>query len=211
MSTMTMTPTIHVYGISDSGKTRLVERLLEELTGQGLEVATIKRSAREALDVDVEGKDTHRHVVAGSVATAAGSRSDAAVFVPRPLDLDALLHIILATGHVDLVLVEGLGDDTPDAAPKVRVGDGRERATGTVLDLPDGEADLSETLSIIGRMMDKAAGDEAVELVVEGRPVPIKPFVADYLEGTMRGAVGALKGAGDPGDQVVLRLPRRKP
>ena len=208
---MTMTPTIHVYGTSDSGKTRLVERLLEELTGQGLAVATIKRSARESLDVDVEGKDTHRHVVAGSVATAASSRSDAAVLVPRPLGLDSLLRTVLATGHMDLVLVEGLGDDTQDAAPKVRVGDGRERETGTVLDLPDGDADLTEVLRIIGRMMEKKGEVNAVELIVEGRPVPIKSFVADYLEGTMRGAVGALKGTGDPGDEVVLRLPRRKP
>jgi molybdopterin-guanine dinucleotide biosynthesis protein MobB len=207
---MGTTPTIHLYGTSDSGKTRLVERLLRELGGRGLLVATVKRSAREALNVDVEGKDTHRHVEAGSVATAASSRSDAVVFVPRPLGLDALVGTALATGPVDLVLVEGLGDDTPDGAPKIRVGEGRDRAIGTVIDLPDGDGDLTEVLGIIDRVMEKATAGDTVELVVEGRRVPVKPFVADYLEGTMRGAVGALKGTGDPGDEVVLRLPRRR-
>ena len=207
---MAKTPSIYFYGTSDSGKTRLVERLLGELTGQGLRVATIKRSARDALDLDMEGKDTHRHVGAGATSTAASSRSDTALFVPRPLGIDSLINMVIATGTVDLILVEGLGDDTPDPAPKVRVGEGRERVTGTVLDLPDGEADLGEALHIIGRVVDKATEGDTVELHIEGRPVPIKPFVADYLEGTMRGAVSALKGTGEPGDEIVLYLPRRK-
>jgi hypothetical protein len=44
---------------------------------------------------------------------------------------------------------------------------------------------------------------------VGGNDVTIKPFVQDYLEGTLRGAIGALKETGSPGDEIELRIPKR--
>ena len=72
---MTKTPIVYVYGISDSGKTRLVERLVLMLIQKGHRVGTAKLSKAEALDLDTEGKDTQRHVKAGSMVTAASSLS----------------------------------------------------------------------------------------------------------------------------------------
>ena len=207
---MARTPIVYVYGISDSGKTRLVERLLLLLIQKGLRVGTIKLSRSESLDLDTEGKDTHRHVRAGSMVTAATSLSNAAVFVPKPQKVDRLLEMMRATGDLDLVIVEGLGDDVPESAPKIAVGEIKGRVTGTVMELPDAEGEIGAVLHVLDRIMAKREGSDTVHLSVGGADIPLKPFVQEYLEGTVRGAVGALREAGKPGDAIDLHIPHRK-
>ena len=206
---MGKTPVIYVYGISDSGKTRLVERLLLELIQKGHRVGTVKLSKSEALDLDPEGKDTHRHLNAGSMVTAATSRSNSAIFMPKAQGLDRLIEMMTVTGKLDLVIAEGLGDDTPDTAPKIAVGEVKGIATGTVIELPGPDAEIGSLLHIIDRILVKREGTVSVELKVGGTEVHLKPFVQDYLEGTVRGAVGALKETGGTGDEIELRLPKR--
>jgi len=198
---VTKTPVIHVYGISDSGKTQLVERLVLLLIQKGHRVGTVKLSRAEKLDLDIEGKDTERHVRAGSMATAATSASNAAVFLPRPQSLQRLVDMMTVAGELDLVIVEGLGEDTPESSPKVAVGEVKGVVPGTVVQLPGPEAEIGALLHVIDRVMAKKAASEAA--------VPIKQFVQDYLEGTVRGAVGALRHEGKPGDSIELRIPRR--
>lgn len=209
---MKKTPIVYIYGISDSGKTRLVERLVLMLIQKGHRVGTAKLSKAEALNLDTEGKDTQRHVEAGSMVTAASSLSNAVLFVPRSLDLGVLLEMMAATGHLDLVIVEGLGDDVPDTAPKVAIGEVKGRVPGTVMELPDAEGELGSLLHLLDRIMAKPELEQVekhVELRVGGNDITIKAFVRDYLEGTVRGAVGALKEAGEPGDSIELRIPKR--
>ena len=209
---MARAPVVYFYGPSGSGKTRLVERLVAELSMRGWRVATVKRTAHEALDVDTEGKDTWRHAKAGAAAVAATSRTDSFLMVPRGLPSSALVAAIEATGGVDVILAEGLGDDAPPAAPKVAVGAVKERAPGTVLAVAGKEADLDAVVEVLERVRATYGGRaEAVELLVDGRPVPMKPFVQEFLEGTLRGAVSALEDAGTSRDEVVLRLPPRGP
>lgn len=209
---MASAPVVYFYGPSGSGKTRLVERLVAELSMRGWRVATVKRTAHESLDVDTEGKDTWRHAKAGASAVAATSRTNSFLMVPRGLPSSALVQAIEATGGVDIILVEGLGDDAPPAAAKVAVGEVKERASGTVLAVAGKEADLDAIVEMLERVRATHAGrPEAAELLVGGRSVPMKPFVQDFLEGTLRGAVSALEDAGTPQDEVVLRLPQRGP
>ncbi|MCK4300407.1 MAG: molybdopterin-guanine dinucleotide biosynthesis protein MobB, partial [Planctomycetes bacterium] len=204
---MGKTPVIYVYGISDSGKTRLVERLLLELIQKGHRVGTVKLSKSDALALDPEGKDTDRHLKAGSMVTAATSRSNSAVFMPKPQGLDRLVEMMTVTGQLDLVIVEGLGVDPPDNTPKIAVGEVKGIATGTVMELPGPDAEIGSLLHIIDRIMVKREETVSVELKIGGRDVHLKPFVQNYLEGTLRGAVGSLKDPGDTGDEIELRLP----
>ena len=207
---MARAPVVYFYGPSGSGKTRLVERLGSELSLRGWRVATVKRTSHEALDVDTEGKDTWRHAKAGASAVAATSRTNSFVMVPRSLPSSALVEAIEATGGVDIILVEGLGDDAPPAAAKVAVGEVKERASGTVLAIAGKEADIDAVVDVLERVRATRAGrPEAVELLVGGRSVLMKPFVQEFLEGTLRGAVSALEDAGKPNDEIVLRLPPR--
>jgi molybdopterin-guanine dinucleotide biosynthesis protein B len=207
---MARAPVVHVYGPSGSGKTRLVERLVGELASKGWRVATVKRSRSERLDVDTEGKDTWRHAKAGAALVAASSKSNAFVMAPSELPTAALLSAIEALGGIDLVIVEGLGADASPTAAKVAVGKVPERAPGTVLDVVDGDAQLGPVVEVLERVRATAGGrTEAVELEVGGRRVLIKGFVQEFLEGTLRGAISSLREAGEPGEEVVLRLPPR--
>lgn len=208
---MKRTPVIYVYGLSDSGKSRLVERLLLMLIQKGKRVGTVKMSRSEHLDFDVEGKDTHRHIKAGSVVTAATSLSNSAVFVPQRMDVHHLIEMMSVTGQLDLVIVEGMGDEVPDTAPKVAVGDVKGRVPGTIMELPGAEGELEGLYHLVDRIMAKSdvVGEEDhVVLRVGGEEVQIKPFVRKYLEGMVRGAVGSLRMQGDPSrDAIELTIP----
>jgi len=211
---MKRTPIIYVYGVSDTGKTRLVERLLLMLIQKGRRVGTVKMSRSEQLHFDMEGKDTHRHIKAGSMVTAASSLSNAAVFIPKRQDVHHLIEMMSITGDLDLVIVEGMGDDVPPTAPKVAVGEVKGRVPGTIMELPDSEGELEGLYHLIDRIMatSEISGEkDQVVLRVGGDDVKIKGFVRDYLEGTIRGAVGALKEAGDSeNDAIEISIPEHK-
>jgi molybdopterin-guanine dinucleotide biosynthesis protein B len=55
---------VRVLGDSDAGKTTLIERLVPVLADRG-RVATVK-SIHHPVELDEEGKDTHRHRMAGA-------------------------------------------------------------------------------------------------------------------------------------------------
>lgn len=121
-----------VVGPSDSGKTTLVERLVERLSERG-RVATVKHLTH-APDIDTDGKDTARHRAAGAAATY-GLTDDEGWFATgteRTLDetLDAL-----ATDY-DYAVVEGCSQA---AIPQVVLGD-REHAGPELAAGPDADA-----------------------------------------------------------------------
>jgi molybdopterin-guanine dinucleotide biosynthesis protein MobB len=208
------TPVVYIYGISDTGKTKLVERLLLMLIQKGKRVGTVKMSKSERLDFDIEGKDTQRHIKAGSMVTAASSRSNSVLFIPKSQDVHHLIEMMSVTGDLDLVIVEGLGDDVPDTAPKVAVGEVKGRVPGTIMELPGADGELEGLYHLIDRVMAKSevVGDvDRVVLKVAGEEVQIKAFVRDYLEGTIRGAVGALKVEGDAATATIeLTVPMKE-
>ncbi|MDA8587280.1 molybdopterin-guanine dinucleotide biosynthesis protein B [Rhodobacteraceae bacterium] len=100
-----------VVGWKNSGKTGLMERLVTEFTKRGLTVSTLKH-AHHSFDVDHEGKDSHRHRVAGAKEVLLASRHRWALMHElrdeEELSLDDLLPHL---SPVDLVLVEGYKRD----------------------------------------------------------------------------------------------------
>ncbi len=63
---------ISIIGTQNSGKTTLVEKLVAELTARGRRVATMKHAAH-GTTFDQPGKDSWRHIQAGSRATIISS------------------------------------------------------------------------------------------------------------------------------------------
>ncbi len=55
--------------------------------------------------------------------------------------------------------------------------------------------------------MSEASDDPQVELVVDGRPLPLAPFVRQIIAATVFGLVGALKG-GENAREIRLTLRR---
>lgn len=98
---------IGVAGWSGSGKTTLVTRLLAELTRRGLTVSTVKH-AHHDFDVDLPGKDSYEHRVAGATEVLVASTRRRALIRELRGEAEAGLEELLALlSPVDLVLVEG--------------------------------------------------------------------------------------------------------
>ena len=65
-------PIVSIVGMSGSGKTTLLEKLIPELKGRGLRVATIKHDVH-GFGMDKPGKDSWRHKQAGAVLSIISS------------------------------------------------------------------------------------------------------------------------------------------
>ncbi len=98
---------IGLAGWSGAGKTTLLVRLLPLLTGRGLRVSTVKH-AHHDFDVDLPGKDSYEHRLAGATEVLISSaRRHALIRELRGAPEPDLPELIARLAPVDLVLVEG--------------------------------------------------------------------------------------------------------
>lgn len=102
-----MTPPVFIFvGHSGSGKTTLLEKLVAELAGRGLTVATIKH-AHHKVELDHAGKDSWRHKQAGA-ALSMLLTADALQLVADAVDRREPRELAARfLGEADLVLAEG--------------------------------------------------------------------------------------------------------
>lgn len=109
---------IAIAGYSGSGKTTLIEKVIPCLVMEGVRVSLIKHAHHE-FDVDVPGKDSHRHRMAGAVEVLVTSSNRWALMhelrgAPEPSLEVQLKHL----SPCDLVIVEGWKHH---AIPKIEV------------------------------------------------------------------------------------------
>lgn len=107
-------PALAVCGFSGSGKTTLLERVIPELTAQGLIVGVIKHDAH-GVTVDQPGKDSDRLFRAGGQVLLRAPNETFARFHPHA-ERDLSWALAQLAWEVDLILVEGHKDT---ALPKV--------------------------------------------------------------------------------------------
>ncbi len=108
-----MPPVVSIVGKSESGKTTLIERLIGELKSRGYRVATIKHTHHK-LSFDEPGKDSWRHIQAGSEATAISTDDNTVLIKPASESLEQLAHLI--GEDYDIILTEGFKTGN---APKI--------------------------------------------------------------------------------------------
>jgi molybdopterin-guanine dinucleotide biosynthesis protein B len=98
---------IGLAGWSGSGKTTLLTKVIPRIAARGLKVSTLKH-AHHAFDVDLPGKDSHTHRMAGATEVLVGSASRwAQVHELRGEAEPGLDALLKRMSPVDLVLVEG--------------------------------------------------------------------------------------------------------
>lgn len=213
-----MVPIVSIIGKSDSGKTTLIERLIPELNSRGYRVGTVKHDAH-SFEIDKEGKDSWRHGRAGARVVVISSPDKLAVIkrVDREQDLDALSQYL--EGEVDLVLTEGYkrGDKEKIEVFKstehrelmstaedklVAVASDVEMDPGVPcyhVDDVDGIADFIE-----GRYL-KPTEQSHCSIYIENRPIPLKPFVQDFIRGTIKGMLAALRDI-PQGGEILIKI-----
>jgi molybdopterin-guanine dinucleotide biosynthesis protein B len=112
-----MPPIVSIVGKSESGKTTLMEKLLRELKSRGYRVATVKHTA-EKLSFDEPGKDSWRHIQAGSEATLISSPDKVVLIKPTKTKISLEQIARLIGEDYDIILTEGF---KVSDAPKIEV------------------------------------------------------------------------------------------
>ncbi len=109
---------IGISGWSGNGKTTLLERLLPALIAHGYTVSTLKH-AHHRFDIDVPGKDSHRHREAGATEVLISSATRWALMHENRDEQEADLGSLIARmTPVDILLVEGF---KKEKFPKIEV------------------------------------------------------------------------------------------
>ena len=107
-------PVFGIIGWKNSGKTTLMERLIEEFTLRGLTISAIKH-AHHSFDVDHKSRDSYKFRSAGARRTAIVSRNRwAMIHELRDEDEPPLSEIIDHVGDCDLILIEGYKSSAHD-------------------------------------------------------------------------------------------------
>lgn len=106
-----MSRVIGLAGWSGAGKTTLLGKLIPLLVSRGIKVSTLKR-AHHAFDVDVPGKDSHGHRLAGaSEVLISSGRRWALMHELREEPEASLASLLPKLASVDLIIVEGFKRD----------------------------------------------------------------------------------------------------
>jgi molybdopterin-guanine dinucleotide biosynthesis protein B len=202
-----MIPILSIVGKSDSGKTTLIEKLVPELTRRGYRVATVKHDVH-GFEVDREGKDSWRHKQAGAHTVIISSPKKIALI--RNVEKDSTLDEIRRrwVQDVDLLISEGY---KKDVQPKIEVFR-KEMHKKLLCTKKDNLVaivsnrkfnvgvpcfhleDMRGLSNFIEKEFLKSKKEKEVTLRVDGKPIPLKPFIKDFLSGSIKGMIASLKG-----------------
>jgi len=202
-----MPPIVSVVGKSKSGKTTIIEKLIQELKSRGYRVATIKH-VPQGVNFDEAGKDSWRHIQAGSEAIAIGS-PDKIVMI-KPVAQDATLDEVacLLGEDYDIVLAEGFKQGN---APKIEVHRKDagsllrdiKKLIGIVTDEPletKARQFSSDDVKAIANLLEKGfikPQKERISLHVNHIPITLTTFPKQIISNVLLAMVSCLKGAGE--------------
>ncbi len=211
---------VAVVGLSGSGKTRLITRLLPEFRRRGLDVAVIKRCGRDFL-VDIEGKDSWQYREAGAGKVVLTSPRDLAVLHRTDAAPDPRAIAWSDLDRADLVLVEGgksLGGLKKIEVVRREVGldvlTAPEELVAVVADGPVdterpvfGPEDIAPLAEFLLTRLEEEMAD--IRLEVDGRDIGLNPFVRKIMENTILGLVRSLDDVPENPRAVRLTIERR--
>lgn len=202
-----MPPIVSIVGHSQSGKTTLIEKLIPELKSRGYRVATVKHTHHEAT-FDEPGKDSWRHIHAGSDATILSSQNQLVLIKPGCSD-DVINEISVLLGEdYDIIIVEGLRQGN---APKIEVhrkemvpllADISQRiaiATNEPLETKTRQFPLDDVTGLAD-FLDESfikPRKEELSLFINNAPIPLSNFPKELIKNVLVGIANSLKGVGE--------------
>jgi molybdopterin-guanine dinucleotide biosynthesis protein B len=180
--------------------------LIDELTSRGYWVATIKHAA-EGISFSDAGKDSGRHVQAGSRATIVSAPDKAVLVRPAAQELSLSELVQMLGEDYDLILTEGFKHED---APKIEV---QRREVGAplvavkkiiarVTDEPqEGNirqfsfAEVKELADLLESGFIKPQRERLV-LYANGTQLTLSTFPEEFIASTLLGMAATLKGVG---------------
>ena len=162
-----------IVGMSGSGKTELLVKLIPELTERGIEVSTIKHTHHN-VEIDKPGKDSYRHRKSGAKQVMVASAGRWSLIRElRDMPEPTLVELIERMEPVDLLLVEGFKREGHDKIEVFRhdhdqellaPGDGNILAVagdGPIDGLPVPLIDLNDVAAIASFILSHTGLDKA--------------------------------------------------
>ncbi|MEW6184999.1 MAG: molybdopterin-guanine dinucleotide biosynthesis protein B [Thermodesulfobacteriota bacterium] len=198
-----------IVGYSNSGKTRLLEKLIPILKQKGYSVGVIKHTGESFL-LDQPAKDTTKFIKAGADGVVLSGRDEIAYWAKTdafsPLTPDRMEQVFFSDR--DILLTEGFkkGDK-----PKIVVlTKGKEEQLIKEIEggiiatvgespvkeewphfLPEEHEKLAQFLE--ARFLKKRTQSQ-VRVILDGKNIPINHFVQETIRGGLKGMLSPLKG-----------------
>ncbi len=204
-----MRPIVSFVGKSGSGKTTLIEKVITELKQRGYKVAIIKHSHHNN-DLDTAEKDTWRFTKAGTEFSAINSLDNLALYrrMDNFFDPQDISNSVL--WDYDILLTEGFKGSHYPKIEVHRTEQGKELLTdpGLLLGVVTDEAlavnvpqfsrdDVSGIADIIEKMVVSHRGETDLTMIINGKSVPVTPFMQDLLSRTFSAMIPGLAHDGE--------------
>jgi len=100
-------PVVGVVGHKNSGKTTVIESMVQELAKRRYRIATAKHIPQKGFSIDTEGKDTWRHSVAGANPVVSVSDVETAVLTKNGEAQFSLDQLLRSMPEIDVMVLEG--------------------------------------------------------------------------------------------------------
>ena len=210
---------VAIIGASDTGKTRLITALVEELRKRGLKCGVLKKASHE-IELDVEGKDSWQFIKAGAEVSAVMTDEKLFLVKKRKAD-DTLLETALDKfSEVDFLLVEGGKRESAfkkilrvQNADDHNLIDPPEDLIAVVSDEPFSSPFpffLAEEVQKLAEFLLNVLEpmEPLVKLKVDGQVVPLNAFVQNLVAETVKGMVRALKGIPGRPENIIIEVRR---
>lgn len=204
-------------GISDTGKTRIIQKLVGELKNRGHKVSVIKHCTH-GFDLEDQGKDTAQFMEAGSDSVCMYSPDGLAVFQQKRTDLDVRKisrEFLLCS---DFILVEGArSDKTFKKIEVLRKGVSEEiscppeELVSVISDFDVGK-DIPifnpEEIEKISDFLENQPHEKEplLQLNIDNVSVHMNPFVQKIFANSLQGMISALGGIPDDPECITLSL-----
>ncbi len=217
-----MIPIISVVGRSNSGKTTLLEKLIQVLVERGWRIGTIKHHFHGPVEVDTPGKDSWRHRKAGASAVALSAPDT--LFIVRQVAGEVPLETIAHRGlfDLDLILTEGFRSGP---MPKIEVNRAAlgvpllctpaDPLVAVVADWETGAAvphfgleAVQDLATFIEQQYLKTAEPSQVEVLLGDRRVSLDAQAQEILARVVRSLVGDCRDLAD-GPPIEIRIRSR--
>ncbi|WP_459201282.1 molybdopterin-guanine dinucleotide biosynthesis protein MobB [Methanococcus sp. CF] len=225
---------IGVIGRKDTGKTSLIANILENLND--MSVATVKNSHMD-IDVDSKNTDSYLLKQFSDVSVFVTSKGSAFYYdrmhlkeILTKLDCDLVIVEGFKEDLIDLnipkILVTegGRGAELKDNQTIMVIDDFKydinevktqvlEKAIVPSYNLNCGHCGyncevFAEKLASGEVKWTKCVMSSGLKLIVDGKTIPVNPFVSDVIKNTLKGIVGTLKGTENP-ETISIKIEKK--
>jgi molybdopterin-guanine dinucleotide biosynthesis protein B len=207
-------------GVSDSGKTHLMRKLIGKLKSRGHTVSVIKHCAH-GFDLQGQGKDSAQFMKSGSDSVCMYSPDGMAVFQQKKTELDVKRISREYLKCSDFILVEGAKSDKKLKKIEVlrkgiseKISCSPEELIAVVSDFDAGK-DIPvfhpEDIEKIADFLENYPHEKEPQLWldIDDVSIPMNPFVQKIFSNTLMGMIHSLEGIPEDPECITMSLSRK--